>query len=356
MVEILDDTLREGEQTPNVAFSLEQKIAIVRALDNFGVDFISVGFPAISQKIFDDIKVISNLRLKTKILGHSRAKTEDIDQVLECGCEWIGIFMAINDISLRYKYKLTKDEAQEKFLFALDYAKRKGLKVRCSIEDGSRTPIYDWVSFAQEAEKIGVERISFIDTVGAMTPLKTYFYVNEIKKVINTDLHVHCHNDFGMAEANALAAFEAGVKCIDVTINGLGERAGIASLATITAALSELYGMKKWDLQLLNEICVMISDFTGMPIPVRQPIVGEDVFTHKAGLHSGAVLENPNLYEAIHPEDLGRRRKIVIGSYSGKKVYSKYLRNINPALSDDEILNEFNQIKKSRQNDVIWEI
>lgn len=345
MIELLDSTLREGEQTPNVSFTTKQKIEIVKILDEFGVDFIEAGHPAISEQIANDVKKICKLKLKAKIVGHARATREDIDKVLECGCEWIGIFMGINDLSLKYKYHLTKQEAQNKFLDALRYAKQKGLKVRCSIEDGSRTNIKDWISFAKEAEKIGIDRFSVIDTVGAMTPRKMYDFVSTIKKEIKTDLNVHCHNDFGMAVANSLTAYEAGIKCIDVTVNGLGERAGIASLSTTSSALNILYNAKKWNLKLLPKISQLVEKDSGIKIPLRQPIIGKNVFTHKGGLHSTAVLENPEAYEILHPEIVGSERKIVLGKFVSKKVLEEYLKKINKNISQEEINQIFNKIK-----------
>lgn len=355
MAEILDTTLREGEQTPDVAFSLKQKISIINALDDFGVDFIEVGHPAVSDRIFDDIKEITKLKTKAKFVGHSRAKKEDIDKVVDSGCEWIGIFMGINELSLKHKYHISKEAAFEKFFFSLEHAKNNGLKVRCSIEDGSRTNFDDWIKVAKEAERIGVDRISYVDTVGTMTPVKIHNQIRRIKQEIKTDLHVHCHNDFGLAVANSLSAYEAGVKCIDVTINGLGERAGLASLSTITAALTVLYQIAKWDLKRLKSISAVVEQYSNKKIPFRQPIIGEDVFTHKGGLHAIAVLENPNVYEILHPEAVGSSRKIVIGSYTSKKVLVEYLKNLNPSITEKEIDRMYKKVKDSIQKDIIWE-
>ncbi len=356
MAEILDTTLREGEQTPNVAFSLKQKIKIIQALDSFGVDFIEVGHPAVSERIFNDIKEFTKLKTQANIVGHSRAKKEDIDKVVESGCTWIGIFMGVNELSLKHKYHITKEAAFTKFITSLEYAKRCGLKVRCSIEDGSRTNFDDWMLIAKEAERVGVERISFVDTVGTMTPVKIYNQIKRIKQEIKTDLHVHCHNDFGLAVANSLSAYEAGVRCIDVTINGLGERAGLASLSTITAALAMLYQVEKWDLKKLKSISSVVEQYSNKKIPLRQPIIGEDVFTHKGGLHAIAVLENPDVYEILHPEAVGSQRKIVIGSYTSKKVLVEYLKTLNPVITDKEIDNMYKKVKDSIQKDMIWEL
>jgi isopropylmalate/homocitrate/citramalate synthase len=189
-----------------------------------------------------------------------------------------------------------------------------------------------------------------------MTPIKINEYIKAIKKEIKTDLNVHCHNDFGMAVANSLAAYEAGVKCIDVTVNGLGERAGLASLSTTVAALQLLYGTNRWDLKYLNKISRMVERLSGVTLPRRQPIIGEDVFTHKGGLHAIAVLENPEVYEVIHPEAVGRHRKIVIGSYISRNVLAEYLRSMNPVITDQEIDKAYTHIKEEKQKDIIWEV
>ncbi|MCL5094022.1 MAG: hypothetical protein M1355_02735 [Patescibacteria group bacterium] len=341
MIQILDTTLREGEQTTSVSFNTNQKIKIAKLLDQFGIDFIEAGHPAVSQKIKEDVKTIVNLNLNANIIGHARATKEDIDAVLECGCKWIGIFMGLNDLSLEHKYHITREQAEKRFLDALNYAKENNLKVRCSLEDGSRTNFNDWINFAKKAEEIGVDRISVIDTVGAMTPLRIFEFIKKIKQEIKTELHVHCHNDFGMAVANSLTAYEAGVICIDTTINGLGERAGIASLSTICAALNVFYGIKKYDLTLLPEISKLIEQYTKIKVSARQPIIGENVFTHKGGLHSSAVLENPETYELISPEVVNQKRKIVLGNMVGKKV----LRKLNHKLPEEEINKIFYELK-----------
>jgi len=346
MIEILDTTLREGEQTPGVSFTNSQKIEIARQLDLLGIDFIEAGHPAVSKKIERDVKSICRLKLKARIIGHARAKKEDIDKVRDCGCVWVGIFMGINNLSLKHKYHLSKEKARDNFLNSLSYAKQQGLKVRCSIEDGSRTPVNDWISFAKEAEKAGADRISIVDTVGAMTPLKIFNFVSNVKRSINADLNVHCHDDFGMAAANSLAAYEAGVKCIDVTVNGLGERAGIASLSTVISALDVIYGIKKWDLSLLPGLSKLIERFSKVRIRERQPVIGKNVFTHKGGLHSSAVLENPEVYEILSPETLGRERKIILGDFSGKKIIKKYLERTNKKLSKGRLESLFEKIKR----------
>jgi len=347
IVEILDTTLREGEQTLNVSFTTKQKIEIAKILDKFGVDFIEAGHPAVSKKVEKDVEAICKLKLNAKIIGHARAIKEDIDKVVDCGCEWVGIFMGINDLSLKYKYHLTKRQAQEKFLDALRYAKQQGLRVRCSIEDGSRTNIKDWISFAKKAEKIKVDRFSVIDTVGVMTARKMYDFVSTIRREIKTDLNVHCHNDFGMAVANSLTAYEAGVKCIDVTVNGLGERAGIASLSTISTALNVLYGVKKWNLKLLPKISKLVEKYSEMKIPLRQPIIGKNVFTHKGGLHAIAVLEDPSTYEILHPKVVGRQRKIVLGHFTSKMVLGEYLKKTIPKIKQFQIDKLFYRLKNN---------
>ncbi len=345
MVEILDTTLREGEQTPRVFFTTKQKIEIAVLLDQLKIDFIEAGHPAISKKIEKDIKSICQLKLKAKIIGHARAKKEDIDKVLDCGCDWVGIFMGINALSLKHKYHLSKKKAKENFLNSLSYAKQQGLKVRCSIEDGSRTSINDWISFAKEAEKIGVDRISIVDTVGSMTPLKIFNFVGKVRKSVKTGLNVHCHDDFGMAAANSLAAFEAGVKCIDVTVNGLGERAGIAALSTVISALDVIYGIKKWNLSLLPEISKLVEKYSKVRVRERQPVIGKDVFTHKGGLHSSAVFENPKVYEILSPEMLKRERKIILGSFSSKMILKEYLKRIGKITTREKLESLFRKIK-----------
>ncbi|MDO8627048.1 MAG: hypothetical protein Q7K42_01155, partial [Candidatus Diapherotrites archaeon] len=242
-MQILDTTLREGEQTRGVSFTFEQKKQIVETLDSFGVDIIELGHPVVSPNIKKAVKNLAKLKLHAETMAHARANLKDIDEAVDCGVDWVGIFISTSNIGIKTKYNYSKEQILEKITESVEYAKSRGLKVRYTPEDGTRTE-RDYLLQAIHAGK-KADRISIVDTVGTMTPSKFHELVKFVIKKSGKDLNVHCHNDFGLATANSLAAFEAGAKLSDVTINGLGERVGITPLSELTMALSQLHGVKK---------------------------------------------------------------------------------------------------------------
>lgn len=319
-IEILDTTLREGEQSRGILFTTAQKIKIAEKLDGFGVDYIELGHPAASPSIRKAVAVISSLGLKAQTVAHARAKKEDIDIIKKCNTTWAGIFSGINSFSLDYRLHSDKKTVVTNILNAIKYAKDSGLKVRFTCEDASRTGRKELIDLYAMAVAAGADRICVADTVGILTPSKTKALVSYIKKYITADMHVHFHNDFGLASANALAAYEAGASAIDVSINGLGERSGVAALAEVCMALKQLYVVNNiWDLKLLQELSVMVSRFTRSPIEYSRPIVGRNVFSHKSGIHCASVVKRPETYEPFSPDVLGVDRIIVISRLIGKQ-------------------------------------
>jgi 2-isopropylmalate synthase len=313
MVKILDTTLREGEQTLGVRFTLEQKVEIAEKLDNFGVDYIEAGMPIISDYDKESVKAVANLGLRAKILGHARAKKEDIDAVSKSWCQWAGIFCGINKLSR--KYKLGGRSQREVFRMikeSVKYACQKGLHVRYTLEDATRTSTDDLLKIARLVERAGADRFSIADTVGCASPKMMYDLISALKKEINIELEAHCHNDLGLANANALAAYEAGANVIDVTINGLGERAGLTSLQEFTIAMKMLYGENNKNFASLPKLSDLVKSYSGVRLDNLRPITGENAFTHKAKLHREAASSNPETYESIKPELIGRKRTLAL--------------------------------------------
>lgn len=328
MVKILDTTLREGEQTAGIKFSVEQKIEIARKLDKFGVDYIEAGMPIISEYDKKCVVAVANLGLKAEILGHTRAKKEDIDAVAETGCKWVGIFCGINDLSRKYKLNnRTKKEVYAMIEESIKYAKSKGLKVRYTVEDATRTPIKDLIEIAKLAKKAGADRFSVADTVGCAIPESMFKLILTLKNEVDIELEAHCHNDFGLALANSLAAYRAGADVIDVTVNGLGERAGLTSLAEFCLALKKLYNFNKSGYTILPELNKLVEKYSAVHLDSLRPIVGKNAFTHTAKLHRLAVEQNPSCYESISPGFVGRKREVYEES-KGKN----YLKLINTPL------------------------
>jgi isopropylmalate/homocitrate/citramalate synthase len=320
-IRILDSTLREGEQHPGVSFTTKQRIQIAWMLDSFGVDQIEIS-PVISSDHFDSTKTIIKQRLKADIIAHVRAIKSDIDVAMRCGATWIATYMGISDIHISSKLRITREQAKIRALEVADYIKAHGLKARFTMEDASRTEPSFLIEICKEMNRRGIDRISIPDTVGIMRPRGMYNLVKMVYENIDaskTSLDVHCHNDIGLALANALAGCEAGADQIHTTIDGFGERTGIPALAETAVALTLIYkSNNKLRLHMLKDLSKTIYQYTDLDIPESKPIVGDSAYKHKAGTHLAAILRNPSAYEILEPKVVGNRRKIVFGELAGK--------------------------------------
>ena len=320
-IKILDSTLREGEQHPGVSFTIKQRIQIAWMLDAFGVDQIEIS-PVISSDHFETVKTVVKQGLKADILAHVRATKSDVDVAIDCGATWIATYMGISDIHLSAKLKITREEAKIRALEVADYIKAHGLKARFTMEDASRADPAFLIEMCKEINGRSIERISIPDTVGIMRPRGMYNLVKMVYENINisrTSLDVHCHNDIGLALANALSGCEAGAEQIHTTIDGFGERTGIPALAETAVALTLIYKSNN-DLRLhmIKDLSKTISQYTGLKVPEAKPIVGSSAYKHKAGTHLAAILRNPSAYEILEPKIVGNRRRIVFGELAGK--------------------------------------
>ncbi|UCD14506.1 MAG: homocitrate synthase [Thermoplasmatales archaeon] len=353
MVEILDSTLREGEQTPGVTFSVEEKITIASLLDEFGVDIIEAGHPRVSDDICRGVKEISNQGYKAEILAHCRAIKEDIDFARSCDVDWVGIFFCVSNQRLEQQFRSNLNRAINLITSTIEYAKEHGLKVRYTPEDATRTEYASLTKVSKAAIEAGADRISIADTVGAMTPIKMYEFVNKLKSDLKIKLNVHCHNDLGLATANSLAAYEAGATMIDVTVNGMGERVGITSLTELCIALHFIYKTKNnWKLDMLPELSHKVSEFSGMNISPNTPIVGKNAFLHNAGLHVAAVLNNPKHYEIFPAEIVGRKRSFVLDKMAGKQTIKQKLEQMKIAVCDNNITKIIHYVKSKEKGTV----
>jgi len=342
---LVDTTLREGEQTPGVNFTVDEKLEIARALDSIGVQMIEAGDPNVSDDVYQAVKLIANEGLSAEIIAHCRANIRDVERAISCDVDRVAIFLGVTDAKLK-SMRLTEDEAVERVVKAIEYAKSHGVKVRFTAEDGTRARYDFLVRICKEAVKAGADRISLPDTVGIMTPWR----IQEFFKRISRDVHgaefdCHCHNDLGMAVANALAALEGGATGVHVTVNGIGERAGITSLETIAVALKVLYGIEVVKLDRLTWLSALVERLSGVVVPPHAPVVGENAFSHKGGVHVAAVLYDPSTYEAFPPELVGRKREIVVSKYSGKHAVKARLEALGIQLSDEELEKVVNVIK-----------
>ena len=342
-VRIFDTTLRDGEQTPGVSLSPEKKLNIAKKLDALGIDAIETGFPVISDGERSAVKMIASENLQSELCGLARTNKRDIDAAVDCGLNYIHTFIATSDIHLEYKLKMTREQALEKAIDAVEYGKSRGLQVEFSAEDATRTDREFLKKVFGEVAKAGADRIDIPDTVGYSTPQ----YIAEITKdaidATKLPISVHCHNDFGLAVANAISGIQAGAECAHVTINGIGERAGNASLEELVMALNSLQFDQKWETninkELLYETSRYVSKIIGITVQPNKAIVGENAFGHESGIHTHGVLNNPLTYEPISPEIVGRTRWLQVGKHAG-------IHGMNAMLKEYGIVPNEEQTKK----------
>ena len=346
-VTILDTTLRDGEQTPNVALSSEDKLKIAQALDELGVDIIEAGFAVNSEGEAEAIKTIAGAGLKSEICSLCRASTADIDAALACDVDSVHIFLATSKTHLEKKLKITQDQAVEKAIESVQYAKAHGLTVEFSDEDGTRTELEFLHRMHKAVQEVGVDRIDIPDTVGVMIPPAMTQFVSEIKKHVTVPLAVHCHDDFGLSVANSLAGVLGGAEEIHVTVNGLGERAGNAALEEVVMSLLAFYNVKtNVNSRKMAFVSRLVSQLTGIAVPPNKAIVGDNAFSHESGIHVHGVLSDGSTYEPMRPEIVGKERSFVVGKHSGVHAVQNKLREYGIQLTPEQMKEVLAKIKK----------
>jgi 2-isopropylmalate synthase len=337
-VRIFDTTLRDGEQTPGVTITPDQKVQIAMKLDELGVDAIEAGFPIVSQGEMQAIKTISHQGLKAEICGLARAVESDINAAIKCDLEYVHTFIATSDIHMKFKLKMTPEQVLDRAVNAVDYCKRHGLQVEFSAEDATRSDRDFLLKVFAAVTKAGADRVDIPDTVGYRTPDYMAQIVKDVRNVTVVPISVHCHNDFGLAVANAMAGINAGAACAHVTINGLGERAGNASLEEFVMALDVLYN-KKHNIKtnLIYETSKFVSNTMGIIVQPNKAIIGENAFGHESGIHTHGIINNPLTYEPIAPELVGRKRWLQAGKHAGAHGIKAMLDEFNIIPTDDQL-------------------
>lgn len=320
-VRIFDTTLRDGEQTPGISLSPVQKLSIAEKLDTLGVDAIEAGFPVISSGELEAVQMIAGAGLSCEIAGLARTNKKDIDAIVDAGLSYVHTFIATSDIHLQHKLKITRDQALDKAVDAVEYAKSRGLQVEFSAEDATRTDREFLNTVFGQVARTGADRIDIPDTVGYSTPEYMADITRDAISATKLPVSVHCHNDFGLAVANALSGIRAGASCAHVTINGIGERAGNASLEELSMALQCLPYDDKFETgiksELIYETSRYVSQIVGIQVQPNKAIVGDNAFGHESGIHTHGILNNPLTYEPISPELVGRKRRLQVGKHAG---------------------------------------
>jgi methanogen homocitrate synthase len=258
--------------------------------------------------------------------------------------------MGTSDLHLEHKMHITRQEALNTCMKSIEYAKDHGLFVAFSAEDATRTDLDYLKRMYKKAESYGVDRVHVADTTGAITPQGMTFLIKELRKEINTNIALHCHNDFGLAVTNSIAGLLAGANDVSTTINGIGERAGNASLEELVMSLKLLYGKDLgFKTKIIKELSEMVSKDTGLEVPYNKPVVGKNIFRHESGIHVDAVIEEPLTYEPYLPELVGQKRQLVLGKHSGCRAVKAKLDDCGYNVTKDQLCKIVKRVKEKRE-------
>lgn len=346
---IIESTLREGEQFANAFFSSDQKLEIARLLDSFGVEYLELTSPAASPQSRLDCERIASLGLRAKILTHVRCHMDDAKLAVDTGVDGIDVVFGTSSYLREFSHGKDIPYIVASAIEVIEFVKSQGLEVRFSSEDSFRSDLVDLLSIYRAVDKIGVNRVGIADTVGVANPRQVYDLVRTLRSVVHCDIEFHGHNDTGCAIANAYCALEAGATHVDTSILGIGERNGITSLGGLVARMYTYNAdaiRQKYNLPLLREVENYVAGLVNVDVPFNNYITGYTAFTHKAGIHAKAILNNPSTYEILDPADFGLTRYIhVAHRLTGWNAIKQRAEQLQLSLSDDDIKLITTQIK-----------
>lgn len=356
-----DTTLRDGEQTPGISFTHEEKLSIARALDDLGIDVIEAGFPIVSQGDFDACRDISKLGLSSEIIGLARMNKADIDKVIEADMDSIHVFIATSDLHLEKKLQMTREEVIDSIIENVTYAKEHYSTILYSAEDATRTDLDFLIKANRTAVECGATRVNIPDTVGTISPLAFGHIIKKNYEALpnNVRIAVHCHNDFGLAVANTISGFENGASEAQTTIIGVGERAGNASFEETAMSLYALYQIPmNIDTRKIFPTAKLIESFCGGKIKIGrlQPLIGQNAFAHESGIHAHAMIKSARAYEPITPELIGIHRSdnvediikqsIKLGKHTGGHALKAKLEDLGIKPTDAQFRHIMNNVKR----------
>ena len=348
---IYDSTLRDGEQMPGVHFTPDQKVAIATKLAEIGVPQIEAGFPAVSDEEKRTVKKIAGLGLSSEVICLARTLQADIDAAAACDVDMVLLFIATSDLHLEYKLDMTRDEVIKRVQNSLDYARALGLKASLSTEDSTRSDINFLLEVYKASEQAHAARLGITDTVGCAGPDAISYLVRKIRAATKTPLSAHLHNDFGLAAGNSIAALSNGAEAIATTVGGIGERAGNVPLEQFVMILKHLF---KKDLGIrteeFTELTKMVYSYAKLEVPANQPFIGSNAFSHESGIHVDAVLNCPMTYEPVNPEEVGNRRRLILGKHSGTAIVKVRLEEMGLDASQEQICDIVRAIKKAGED------
>lgn len=332
-VRVFDTTLRDGEQSPGFSMNVEEKVLLARQLEQLGVDIIEAGFPIASPGDLEAVRAVAAAVRGCKVAALARAKQDDVDAAIRAlepaANPRLHVFLATSDLHMEYKLRMSRLEVRKAVGEMVRFGKQHVLEVEFSAEDASRSDPAFLGDVLATAADAGATILNIPDTVGYALPEEYEALFHRVREYLGADdeitLSAHCHNDLGLAVANSLAAIRAGARQVECTINGIGERAGNASLEEIVVALAvrqASIGLQtRIELRKIYATSRLLSSITGVKVPPNKAVVGANAFAHEAGIHQDGIIKNPLTYEVIPPEAVGvPARRLVLGKHSGRNA------------------------------------